>query len=520
MNSLNSRQSAILKYLLAHPDPVSAETLGTTLGISARIVRHNLAFINSWLEQFQVNIQSKPNFGLLLACNEDTRKSILEKLSQNDSDRIFSLKDRGQILLYQVLSQAGDFSESRVRAKLKISRTTLTKDWDRVEHWLNQRDLFLTHRPRSGISVQGRENDIRHALITLLFEIGLESDLINMALWGIKDLGLKQKEVSQAIQYILADITSWKLTDGWNMITWVENELVTTFADGDHLALTLYWVIMLQRINKKHFIQLSDERIHYLSTRPEYQVVQEIIDRLVIKAGLKLPPPEIAQLTLEVMTARGIFTSQAEAQNVEKNNEKTAEIARQLVHKIGQYLGTDLDNSEVITRLTDHLSRVVIRMKFELPIQNNLTEETRHAYPLIWQATSKAIDEVWDEAGPPLPAEEIAFITMYMALAVQLNKNVQHRRQNPRAVVACPSGGITVWMLVSRLQEELPEIEIKEVISLRDISKINPDDVDIIISTAQVNSRKIKPITVNPLLTEQDILKIRRELDFFEGKRN
>lgn len=520
MNSLNSRQSAILRYLLTHPDPVSAETLGASLGISARIVRHNLAFINSWLEAYRVDIQSKPNFGLLLACADETKKAILAKIDQNDAEKIFSLKDRGQIILYEVLSQAGEFSENRIRSTLKISRTTLTHDWDRVEHWLNQRDLFLTRRPRSGISVQGRENDIRHALITLLFETGLESDLINLALWGIKDLGPKQKELSLAVQYILTDIANWKLSDGWNMITWVENELVTTFADGDHLALTLYWVIMLQRIKKKHFIQLSDERIHYLSTRPEYQVVQEIIERLVVKAGLKLPPPEIAQLTLEVMTARGIFTSQVESQSAEKSGEKTAEIARQLVHRIGQYLGADLDNSEVITRLTDHLSRVVIRMKFELPIQNNLTEETRHAYPLIWQATSKAIDEVWDEAGPPLPAEEIAFITMYMALAVQLNKNIQHRQPNPRAVVACPSGGITVWMLVSRLQEELPEIEIKQVISLRDLSKVDPNDVDIIISTAQVNTRKIKSITVNPLLTEQDISKIRRELDFYTDKRN
>ena len=516
-NNLNSRQTAILQYLLAHPEPVSAEVLGNAIGVSARIVRNNLAFINSWLEPYQVKIKRKTKFGILLVCPDDVKKGLLRKLKSDDSEKIFSLKDREQLLLFEVLSQAGEFSESQIRTTLGVSRTTLTHDWSRVELWLNQRDLFLTRRPRTGISVQGRENDIRHALVVLLFEIGLETEIINLALWGTKSTEIKI-ELPQSAQYILKNIANWGLNDGWNMVTWIENELVSTFADGDHLALTLYWVIMLQRVKKKHFIQLSDERIHYLSTRPEYQIVQDIINRLLSNLFIKLPSPEISQLTLEVMTARGIFNNADEVKTGSSGQEKTAVMAKLLVEKIGLYLGSDLNNEEVIKRLTDHLTRVVIRMKFGLPIQNRLTEETKRAYPLIWQATSKAIDEVWDEAGPPLPVEEIAYITMYMALAVQLNKNNQLGPRVPRAVIACPSGGVTVWMLVSRLRAELPEIEIKEVVSLRDLGKLNPDEVDVIISTAQLTSRNIKSITVNPLLTEQDVLKIRRELEFYKGK--
>ena len=518
MNNLNSRQTAILQYLLAQPEPVSAETLGNAIGVSARIVLHNMAFINTWLEPYQVEIKRKTKFGILLVCSDEVKKVLLQKLKSSDSEKIFSLKDREQLLLFEVLSRAGEFSETQIRTTLDVSRTTLTHDWSRVERWLNQRDLFLTRRPRAGISVQGRENDIRHALMQLLFETGLETEMINLALWGIKPTEIKQIEFPQAARYILINIANWGLNDGWNMVTWVENELVSTFADGDHLALTLYWVIMLQRVKKKHFIQLSDERIHYLSTRPEYQIVQDIINRLIANLSIQLPSPEIAQLTLEVMTARGIFNNANETKTGSNGQEKTALMAKLLVEKIGQYLGADLNNGEVIKRLTDHLTRVVIRMKFGLPIQNRLIEETKRAYPLIWQATSKAIDEVWDEAGPPLPVEEIAYITMYMALAVQLNKNIQIGPRVPQAVIACPSGGVTVWMLVSRLRAELPEIEIKEVISLRDLSKLNSDEVDVIISTAQVTSRNIKSITVNPLLTEQDILKIRQELEFYKGK--
>ncbi len=512
MNNLNSRQIAILKILLQNTSPISANDLGGKIGLSARVIRHNLPLINFWLEQFGTEIQSKTNSGLFLNCPQDIRTELMKKLKASKSDVVYSQKEREYIILFEVLGNTENFSEEALRSSLNISRTTLKHDWDRVEQWLNQRNLFLTRRPKVGISVQGRENDFRHALISLILQIGIESELMSLSLWGIKPSHPEDSNPSLATACILNNISEWNLSDGWEMVTYIENELVSKFADGEHLALTLYWVIMRRRMSQKHFIQLSDERINYLSSRPEYAVVQEIIERLINRISLRLPPPEIAQLTLEVMTTRGEFKIGSSPVSVRAGQEKTTEVAQRLVSQVGVYLGTNLENPEVVMRLSDHLSRGVIRMKFGLPFQNNLTEEIRQAYPLLWQATSKAINEIWDEAGPPLPVEEIAYITMYMALALQLNKNSQKSKQNPVAVVACPSGGISVWMLVSRLRSELPEIEIKEAISLRDLAKIDPNEVDVIICTTHVSSKKIKVITVTPLLGDEDILKIRQEL--------
>jgi mannitol operon transcriptional antiterminator len=510
MNQLNSRQIAILKYLLRADQPVSADELGAKIGISGRIVRHNIAFINAWLESFGLQIQSKTNLGLSLVCPDEIAKKILAELLSAETSMIYTPKDRQYLILFEILSRSGEISEEELRSKLNVSRTTLSHDWNWVEQWLNQRNLFITHRTRAKVSVQGRENDFRHALISLLLELGIESELISLCLWGIKPTDIKSPTISQAASLILNVVSGWELTDGWNVVSYIENEFVSKLDDGDHLVLTLYWVILRRRTQQKCFINLSDERINYLSSRPEYAIVQATVERLLERISLSLPRPEIAQLTLEVMTTRGEFKVEGDSELIQANQEKTSEIASRLIIQVGKYLGTDLENSEVIKRLSVHLSRVVIRMKFGLPFQNKLTDEIKQAYPLLWQATLKATNEVWDEAGPPLPAEEIAFITMYMALAIQLNKNEKHIKQNPMAVVACPSGGVTVWMLVSRLRTELPEI--KEVISLRDISNVNPDEIDIIISTAKVNSPKIKSVTVNPLLGDEDIFKIRKEL--------
>jgi len=42
--------------------------------------------------------------------------------------------------------------------------------------------------------------------------------------------------------------------------------------------------------------------------------------------------------------------------------------------------------------------------------------------------------------------------------------------------------------------------------------------VDGIISSAQVSARNIKSITVNPLLTEKDVKKIKQEFEFYSGR--
>ncbi len=80
----------------------------------------------------------------------------------------------------------------------------MAHDLKRVEQWLNRRDLFPNTASPNRCIVQGRENDIRHALISLLFEIGLETDLIYMALWSVKGSDQKQNDLSQPGEFILS----------------------------------------------------------------------------------------------------------------------------------------------------------------------------------------------------------------------------------------------------------------------------------------------------------------------------
>jgi mannitol operon transcriptional antiterminator len=124
--------------------------IGNSIGVSARVVRQNVPAINSWLTSYQVEIDCKPKFGLPLVCPAETKHQILNAFQSFQKDTLYTLKDQQRLILFDLLSQTDQFSESQIRYRLQISKSTMTHDLNRVEEWLNQRDIFLSRRLRVG----------------------------------------------------------------------------------------------------------------------------------------------------------------------------------------------------------------------------------------------------------------------------------------------------------------------------------------------------------------------------------
>jgi mannitol operon transcriptional antiterminator len=159
----------------------------------------------------------------------------------------------------------------------------------------------------------------------------------------------------------------------------------------------------------------------------------------------------------------------------------------------------------------EHLWRSLTRIKYGLMIANPLTDQVQKTLPDLWDATRAAVSSAITEwIDLPIPPEEIAYLTMYLSMAFGFP--TLQPQPAIRVVVVCPTGGITAWMLVSRLRAELPDLEIREVLSIRQLSGMNLDGVRAIISTASFTYRDLPVISVSPLVTDQEVGKIRELL--------
>ncbi len=508
MTRLNTRQAAVLLSLLKANEPSSARTLGKKLGLPARVIRYNLPFMCSWLEGQGVPFTLKRKKGLYLEVSESHRKQLIGKISQGIALDLYSAEDRLHLLLFELLTGGGWHAGADLLEALSISHSTLTRDLDRVEDWLANHPLNLSRRPRLGIMLEGDVVDQRHALISLLFELDLEAEMLNYILWGNTTTGANLDEFSAGKLRILTMLDDWDLSSAWRMIGKIERELDTSYPESVRLYLALYWALMLWHCRQNHVIQMSSERLMELFSLPESQTIIDAAELLYAETGIRLPKTEEAQLVLELLAASREMDMRNGLLKTDETHVETAEaMVKKFVAGVSTRMGVDLNHPEVNDRLTEHLSRVLVRLEYGLPIRSKLGAEIQQAYPELWKASLQTMEEIQDLAGVPIPKQEASYLTMYMSLAMQLTEQREHKR--PHVIVVCPSGGVTVWMLVSRLRKELPELKIIDVVALKELGRIDKSQADAILTTAKLTDRELPVVTISPILTEEDIGRIR-----------
>jgi transcriptional antiterminator len=415
-------------------------------------------------------------------------------------------------LLFELLTQDSHLTGRQLASRLGVSLATLARDLVSAEVWLEDHGLYLQRRPRLGTMVVGREEDWRHALVSLILDSGLESELLQVCLWAKRPFATDGYALVHPARYrMLREIDRWHLGDAWRYIRRIENGLGITIAESDHLSLSLYWAIMVNRYQKGHTIRLSENELKAQQFLPEYVAIEAVATLFEQETGVRLPAQEKAQLTIEVLTAAREPSSTPSQGSQSPLPAETLELARRIVDGISQRLGSDMDHPEVLYRLAEHLSRSLLRLRHGLPIRNPLTDDVQRGYPGIWSATQETLEALGKDLGQTLPREEVAFIVMYMGVAMELNRRLM-RRRGPRVIVACPTGGVTAWMLLSRLRSEFPELDVAHVVSVLELHKVDLQDVDAIISTVQLHFRQVPVITISPLVTESEVNRVRQEL--------
>jgi mannitol operon transcriptional antiterminator len=111
--------------------------------------------------------------------------------------------------------------------------------------------------------------------------------------------------------------------------------------------------------------------------------------------------------------------------------------------------------------------------------------------------------------GLAVPEEEIGYLVMHFGAALE---RLNRKTARFRALIVCSSGIGSSKILASRIKKEIPEIESLRNVSLFDLGSIPKSEYDLIISTILLSGIASDYVLVNPLLTQEDIQKIRSYL--------
>src|SRR5699024_6079859 len=222
--------------------------------------------------------------------------------------------------------------------------------------------------------------------------------------------------------------------------------------------------------------------------------------------NLRLPVSETGYIALHLLGARQSF------------NEKTVEFEEDDVLKstiiyflrnITQQIGVTIDkDKELIQGLLVHLRPAIYRMKYGFRNDNPLLGEINDRYPDIIYAIEANIHLLEDTFEVTFSKDEVAFIAIHVGSSIE-RKNIS-RNTDLNIVLICGSGIGTSQLLKTRIESYYPELNIIEVLSL---SKLEPSyferhDLDLIISTIQMEEQPVKMINVSPFLDSNDRSKL------------
>jgi transcriptional antiterminator len=501
---LDTRQARIARRLLETVGPASVDDLATELKLTDRMVRYNLASVESVLGGHGLRLARRRGVGIWVEGSPTARRDLLVALDESTGPAVLDPADRrGRILLALLIASPDPVRSEALEERLGVSRPTIRRDMREAETWLEQHRLHLRRMPGRGIAVAGSEIDLRGGLLALVLEIVPEQVLQR----NLDRIDSAAAPGSAALAAAHTDIDTFLDRLDLAAFRTILGDELRDLDDRDPTVTTaaLYLAIAAHRIRVGQAVRLGTGRLRSLLDHPASASAARIATAVEAVVGVPLGRTDVAAITESLLGLTQLVdvTARPEAVDVRYIDRVIAAAAE----RIHPSLATD---EQLRTSLLDHVRRLHVRLRFGLPVSNPLQQEVRKRYPDVYRAAAEILAEAGPVAGTETPVEEIGLLTMYLAGSLE-----RHRlRPKVRVTVVCPAGMATAWILVSRLVAEFPQIDVIRVVSKAAFETEPGDEPDLVVSTIPLDDlpEATTLIVVSPLLREADVRRLGRVL--------
>ncbi len=499
---LDSRETRIVRWLLDQDRPRRTDDLATDLGLSQRAVRYRLGGIERYLAGRQLALTRQRGVGIWVEGSDNAKESVRAELDdQGDAaTRVFARDRRTDVVRANLLAHAPDvLSIDELQRLLEVSKTSARRDVQRCEPWLESQGLYLVRKPGVGINVAGPEAAIRQAMVKLVLEAVARDVLYELARSDERQAKLVHVKVNAGMRDFLSALP---LHACWLLVE--DLEAAPQLPGEGELLLPIHLAVAANRIRRGRTLDLEAGLLRSLTDHPVFPTAEGLATRLADVIGEPVPDAEVAGITQFLLGLASLGGTIAPDERHAAMVDEILATSADMLHPILR------DDVELRRSLSRHIERLSVRMRYALPVHNPLLQELVERYPEVHAVAEQIADGLSAQLGVRIPEDEVGFITMYLSGAMERAS----LRPRKRAVVVCPSGMATVWILVSRIQAEFPQLELVDVISATDYETARPTDADVVISTVELDGlpSDIDVVVVNPLLSGEDLRAIAKRL--------
>ena len=501
---LTIREIRLIEALLRHPEGLTADDLADRLGVSARTVHRDLQPAGEFLASHDLTLVRQAGRGINVVGPDSARTRALEAAEKMRSEAL-TPEERRASLLGMLLGSDEPIKLRALASRSKVSIGTVGRDLDEAEEWLAAFGLSLVRKRGYGVQVIGAEDDRRQAMSGLILQ-----DLDEAAFLSGEGFDEDSPEMTDPVSAgLMGMIDEGRLRAAKTLTREAVGRLPYAIADEAFVSLSVHVALMIERLLRGGEIGMDDEVLRRLRETPEYANASELAGAIGEAFKLEVPEEEVAYLTRHL---RGTKLRQDEELDryFEGSDLEIASRVKALIHHVSEQTGVALaGDSSLYTGLLAHIERAIHRLRENMRISNPLLSEIKEDYPALFDLVDRGMEKIFVE--DEIPDEEKAFVAMHFGAALDRGQG-----NFPNSVlVICPSGIGSSKILASRLERSFPQIRRLNHASLFDLERLDAKDFDLVVSTVPLQIPNDSYVQVKPLLSEEEVGRIR---DHLRGK--
>lgn len=489
---MNKRALETIRLLYNHTNCyVSGAFIAKSLSVSPRTIRNDIKMINGIAATHGFYIKSKKSAGYKIDIKDKSKFNLFIN-NQYLKDELLNFNNqesRVHFILSKLLILDNYVKIERLSERMYVSDTTVKKDLKVIRNELDKYELQLISSPYYGLKIEGSEFQKRYAIANMLLDKPYHNHTFDTD--KINDLKEQLIKLINQFQITIPDVKLENLVIHIYIAMFrVENKFM--IADKDNIFQNFeYYDAEL-----KHFFQAI---VGLLEQR--YDVILPIEEKQYIKAHI---------------AASGIVSKKYELIDHKEIND----LIHQMFNKIQDVFQINLDNElELKKNLALHLSTSINRYKYKMNIRNPILTEIKKNYPYAFDIAlvgGKVIEEAFKIK---ISESEIGFLALHFQLVLQKAQSVTEKI---RATIVCASGMASSELIKYKLLENFGNaLTMTDSQQMYELSKETLKNTDLIIATVPLSREYDVPvITVNTILTQEDILQLNHFINNYDENEN
>lgn len=467
--------------LLSEDSYCSSVKLSEKLGISEKTARTRIKELDQRLETFGATITSKRGLGYSLVVTD--QKQFLESVNQSSKNRSDGdVQDE----LFRFLLDMEDYQTiDDISAQLYISRSVLTNHLKKIEALLKLYDLSIDRKPHYGIKIIGSEANKRTCIQT-------------NNLYPLDDRDLIRK----LMDYIIVGNQKYQV-----YMSEVAME-----------ALINYIMISISRI-KHHFpiehIKTDRQEISQASQK----IISDYINFIFKETKVYFNQYERDYLALQ-------FTSKLASNSLSKFgpnfiiSSQIDQLTFEMLDRVYKLLNLDFRNNlELRMALSQHLVPMDIRLRYNIMLENPLSEQIQKEYPFPYTIASTAVTVLNEFYQKDISQGEMAYIALIFALATEKrNRDIAKKNILLVCISGTSSSQLFKYKYLQAFGDYINKVYESSVSDL-DFFDFKGNHIDYIFTTVPLSKKYPIPIyEINLFIDTNDILTYKQF--FEEGEKN